>query len=264
MRRALAVGSFVALLTSSAPVHGEIYRWVDENGVTHLADNIEKVPEASRESAKVFQSKTRAAAPAPAVDHGPTQSAFANAVARELGLVASDTQDPVSALYIVGIYPGIGWNPAATLTSAVVDEVTRSARAAARARRLPQGEASVEASVLRVATNLGVPGPPPTVVAAPAPPPEPPTVVVAPNIVVESPPTNVVVQNIEPRSDPVLTRYGWDPLFGGGVPYAPIAPGPPGPIPDRITPLSNPAGRLRGPAVPPRPGPQPFRRPLAF
>jgi hypothetical protein len=118
--------------------------------------------------------------------------------------------------------------------------------------------------VLRVAANLGVAGPPPTVVAAPAPPPEPPTVVVAPNIVVETPPTNVVVQNIQPQNDPFLTRYGWDPLYGGGVPYAPIAPGPPGPIPDRITPLSNPAGRLRGPAVPPRPGLQPFRRPLAF
>ena len=114
MRRALGVGSFVLLLASSVPVHGEVYRWVDEHGVTHLADNLDKVPEASRESGKVFQSKSRTAAPAPAVDHGPTQSAFANAVARELGLVASDTQDPVSALYIVGIYPGIGWNPAAT------------------------------------------------------------------------------------------------------------------------------------------------------
>jgi hypothetical protein len=89
-------------------------------------------------------------------------------------------------------------------------------------------------------------------------------VVVAPNIVVESPPPSVVVQTIERVREPVWAGWGWTPGFVGGVPYAPIPGAPLGPIPDRITPLSNPAGHLRGPAVPPRPRPQPFRRPGAF
>lgn len=255
------VVSLAALACVATPVRAEIYRWVDAQGVTHLDDTLDNVPETARSDAKVFQTRS---APAAAPATGAAQSAFANGVARDLGLLSVSTQDAVSVLHLVGIYPSTGWNPAAPLTPAVVDEVTRAARAAARARRLPQSEASVEASVLRVASGLGVAGPPPAVVAEPAPPP---TVVVAPNIVVESPPQQtVVVHTVERERAPVLTRWGWgsDAAFGGGIPFAPIPSGPPGPIPDRITPLSNPAGRLHGPAVPPRPGPQPFRRPVTF
>lgn len=260
MRVALGLVVAVALLVSVS-ASGEIYRWVDEHGVTHLDDTLANVPETKRSDAEVFQ--TKVAAPTPTTASGPTQDAFANHVARELGLVASETQDAVSALHIVGVYPSSGWNPTATLTSAVVDEVTRAARAAARARRLPQGEASVEATVLRISAGLGVAGPPPTVVAEPEP--APPTVVVAPNIVVEAPPATVVVHTIERQREPVFTHYGFDAAFGDGVLFAPIRRGPvPGPIPDRITPLSNPAGRLHGPLVPPRPGLGPFRRPLDF
>lgn len=245
----------------ASPAWAEIYRWVDAQGVTHLDDTLENVPEDARTAAKVFQSRP---APTSEATSGPTQATFANDIAHDLGLLASDTQDAVSALGIVGVYPSTGWHPTAPLTPSVVEEVTRAARAAARARRLPQTETSAEASVLRVASGLGVAGPPPSTVPAPAVA-EPPTVVVAPNIVVESPPQQtVVVHTIERERVPVLTQWGWDPAFGGGVPFAPIPSAPPGPIPDRITPLSNPAGRLRGPAVPPRPGPQPLRRPLAF
>jgi hypothetical protein len=250
------------LTTTSVPARGEIYRWVDEHGVVHLDDTLANVPEPSRQDAKVFQARTAPAAPPSA---GPVQAAFANAVARELGLIASDTQDAVSVLHLVGIYPSTGWNPTATLTSAVVDEVTRAARAAARARRLPQGEASAEAAVLRVASGLGVAGPPPTVVAQPPPPPEPPTLIVAPNITVEAPPQQTVVVH-EQAPEPYLSRWGFDPAFGGGVPFTPIFQNNAhqAPIPDRIPPLSNPAGHLNGPAVPPRPGIQPFQRPPAF
>ena len=260
MRTPVVVAAFALFLAESVPARAEIYRWVDEQGVTHLDDTLENVPEGSRSDAKVFHS--RAPVAPPARSDGPTQAAFANGVARELGLVASDTQDVVSALHIVGIYPSVGWNPAGPLTSAIVDEVIRSARAAARARRLQQTEGSTEAAVLRVASSLGIAVPPPQVIEPE--PPAPPTIVVAPNIVVEAPPSNVVVHTVERERAPVLTRYGWDPLFGGGVPFAPIPSGRPGPIPDRITPLSNPAGRLHGPAVPPRPGLQPFRRPPTF
>jgi len=247
----------LALVVFPTPAQSEIYRWVDEHGITHLDDSLTNVPEQARTDAKIFQTKP---APAAVATSGPNQASFANGVARELGLIASENQDAVSALHLVGVYPSTGWNPNAALTSVVVDEVTRAARAAARARRLPQGEASVEASVLRVAANLGVAGPPPIVVAEPEPPP--PTIVVAPNIVVESPPQQtVVVHTIEREREPILTGYGWDPAFGGGIPFSPIPSGPPGPIPDRITPLSNPAGRLHGPAVPPLPRLQPFRRP---
>lgn len=261
MRTPVVAASLVVVLASSVSARAEIYRWVDEHGVTHLDDTLDNVPEGSRPDAKVFQSRTPVAAPANT--SGPTQAAFANGVARELGLVLTDTQDVVSALHIVGIYPNVGWNPGAPLTAAVVDEVARSARAAARGRRLQQSEGTTEAAVLRVASTLGIAGPPPQVV-EPAPAPAPPTVVVAPNIVVEAPPANVVVHTIERERAPVLTRYGWDPAFGGGVPFHPIPSGRPGPIPDRITPLSSPAGRLHGPAVPPRPGLQPFRRPPTF
>jgi hypothetical protein len=248
----------MTVLIASAPASAEIYRWVDAHGVTHLSDRLDDVPESARSDAKVFQSRTKAAPSA--ASSGPTQAGFADAVARGLGLIASDTQDAVSALHIVGIYPSVGWNPAGALTPVVVDEVTRAARTAARSRRLAFSEGGAEAAVLRVAASLGVPGPPPTVVEPP--PAREPTIVVAPNIVVESPPPTVVVNTIERRPDPMLTRYGFDWPVAGGFLYAPIrGRSKPGPIPDRIVPLSSPAGRLRGPAVPSRPRPGPFQRP---
>lgn len=218
----LALAALLAAAVAT-PAHGEIYRWVDAHGVMHLDDTLANVPEGARAAARVFQSRV----PPPIESTSETaQAAFANGIARELGLVASDTQSAVSALGLVGIYPSAGWHPAAALTAPVVEEVTRAARAAAE-------------------------------------PAEPQTIVVAPNIVVEPPPAPAVVIRTVERA-PVLTRWSWDPGFGNGMPFAPIPSGPPGPIPDRITPLSNPAGRLHGPAVPPRPGPQPFRRPPAF
>jgi hypothetical protein len=264
MRFALPVVAFFLLsVVTAGPARGEIYRWVDEHGVVHLDDTLANIPDAARQDAKVFQARSAPAAPS---TNGPVQSAFANGVARDLGLIASDTQDAVSVLHLVGIYPSAGWNPTAALTPAVVDEVTRTARAAARSRRLPQGEASAEASVLRVASSLGVAGPPPTALPEPPPPaaPEPPTFVVAPNITIESPPATVVVH--EPAPEQYLTRFGFDPAFGGGVPFTPIfnTNARQAPIPDRIPPLSNPIGQLHGPLVPPRPGIQPFRRPPEF
>jgi hypothetical protein len=264
MRTAFGVLLLTTALLTSTPARADIYRWVDEHGVTHLDDTLSNVPEGERSDAKIFQAR-KATAPTESTS-GPTQAGFANGVARELGFTAPDTQSAISVLHIVGVYPSAGWNPAASLTAAVVDEVARATRAAARAHRLPQSEASAEAAVLRVSTGLGVAGPPPTVIAQPEPPPQP-TLVVAPNIVVEAPPpATVVVQNVQPAPDAVLTRYGFDPFFfNGGVPFAPIPSGPvPGFIPDRIIPLSNPAGHLNGPAVPPRPRLGPFQRPRAF
>ena len=259
--------AFSVLLTATLlvgrPAGAEIYRWVDEHGVTHLDDTLENVPESERPDAKVFQSRAPVPAPLPAGASTSTQSAFANGIARELGLVTSDTQDPVSALHIVGIYPSAGWNPAAPLTASVVDELARTARAAARSHRLNQSEGAAEAAVLRVSSGLGVAGPPPTIVAQPEPAADAPTVVVAPNIYVEAPPANVTVNAIQQAPPPVLTGYGFDAAYANGIPFAPLPPVA-GPIPDRITPLSNPAGHLHGPAVPPRPRLQPFRRPPTF
>jgi len=261
MRRALGGLLLVTALLVCNSAGAEIYRWVDEHGVTHLDDTLTNVPDGERSAAKVFQARKPAAPAEPA--SGPTQAALANGIARELGLNATDTQSAISVLHVVGVYPSAGWNPAAALTTAVVDEVSRAARTAARARRLPQSEASAEAGVARVATGLGIAAPPPTVVAQPEPPPQP-NFVVAPNIVVEAPPPpTVIVQNVQPPPDAVLTRYGFDPLFQGGVPFAPIQSGP-GFVPERIIPLSNPAGHLHGPAVPPRPRPGPFQRPHQF
>ncbi len=181
-----------------------------------------------------------------------TQAAFAAALARELGLQTAATQDPAALLSLVGIYPSTGWYPNAALSPAVVQEIVTTTRAAARSHRLAQPEASAEAAVLRIASSFGIAAPPPS---APEPAPQ---IVVAPNIVVEAPPPpTVIVNNVQQAPPPVLSAY---PAFGFGIPFAPLGPVPIGPVPSRITPLSNPAGRLHGPLITPlKPGP--FTRP---
>jgi hypothetical protein len=85
--------------------------------------------------------------------------------------------------------------------------------------------------------------------------------VIAPNIVVEAPAPVVVVERVEHYPVPVLAGY---PTFGFGIPFAPI-PGQPisSRVPERITPLFNPAGRLHGSAVTPL-GSSSFTRPSPF
>jgi hypothetical protein len=250
-----------ALLMGNVPVappaHADIYRWTDAKGVVHLDDDLARVPAPQRESMRTFQAK---AAPAPPETEGATQATFASAISRDLGLRVSALQDPVSVLQVVGIYPANGWNPHAPLSPAVVAQVADATQAAARARRLSQSPAAAEASILRIAGGLGVVGPPPS--APPDPPraPDPPPVVIAPNIVIEQPPPAQVVV-IERPPPPVLSAY---PTFFYGVPSAPLlAPRTFGPIPERITPLSNPAGHLHGPLVSPLRS-SPFTRPLDF
>ena len=248
--RVIVAAALAALV--AAPAHAEIYRWVDDAGTVHLDDDVARVPEAQRDSARVFKSKS---APA-AVITGPTQGAFAARLTRELGLQTSATQDPISILQVVGIYPSAGWDPAAALSTAAVEDVATAARAAARANRVRVSEVVAEAAVLRVSTALGVAAPPPVAVAEPEPPPPPAPIVVAPNILVEAPPP-VIVERQAPVPVPVLDYS----TYAFGVPFAsqPL-PRVLGPIPDRITPLSNPAGRLHGPLVAPlRAGP--FTRP---
>lgn len=255
MHGLVGVGMIVAVLFAS-PVRADIYRWTDENGRTHFDDDVARVPAAQRDDARVFQTKPSAEAPLAAAT-GPTQAAFAVALARELGLQTASAQDPVSLLHIVGIYPSMGWYPATTLSPAVVQEVVTSTRAAARARRLAQPETSAEAAALRVASALGVATPPTVAIAQPEPPA--PVIVVAPNIVVEAPPV-VIVEHVERQPPPILSGY---PTFAFGIPFAPVPVVPIGPVPQRITPLSNPAGRLHGPLITPlRAGT--FSRPVRF
>lgn len=256
------VVAIVALVLNAAASPAEIYRWTDTAGVVHYDDDIARVPESERGAVRVFQSKVVVQGDL-ATASGPTQAGFAGAMARDLGLQASDLQDPVSVLHIVGIYPAIGWHPAAPLTPAVVQEVVTAARAAARARRLGYSERGAEAAVLRAAAGLGVAGPPASAPPDPPAPPAPPSIVVAPNIVVESPPV-VVVERVERQPVPVFADY---PHFVFGVPFAPL-PGPPvvGPVPERITPLFNPinpTGRLNGSSVTPL-GSSSFTRPANF
>ena len=252
----------IAFLLAACPAGADIYRWIDASGALHLDDDIANVPETERDSARIFRAKT---VQQPDVS-GPTQGAFAAALARALGLQASSSQDPLSVLQIVGIYPSVGWHPQAALSPAVVQEVVTAARGAARAHRLHQPEASAEAAVLRVSSGLGVAGPPPTAPAEPPPmPPAAPPIVIAPNIVVEAPPATVIVERHEPAPQAVLFGYPFGyPAFIGGVPFAPLPiPRVLGPIPERIPPLSNPAGRLRGPLVAPL-GSRAFTRPVDF
>lgn len=244
------------VLVLAAPVYADVYTWTDDSGRTHFDDDATNVPEARRDAAHVIRTKVpTAAAEHPAEMKGPTQAAYSTGLARELGLQTSATQDPVSLLHLVGIYPAIGWYPNAALTPAVVQEVVTATRAAARAHRLAQPETSAEAAALRAASSLGVATPPP--VARPEPE-LPPQIIVAPNIVVETPPQQtVVVNHVYPAPQAVLSDY---PTFAFGVPFAPLGPVPIGPIPERIVPLSNPAGRLHGPLITPLRA-RPFQRP---
>ncbi|HEY2386900.1 MAG TPA: DUF4124 domain-containing protein [Candidatus Binatia bacterium] len=237
------VATTLVLCLCTLPARAEIYRWTDESGRTHFDDDKSRVPDAQRDHAQVYQAKARPEPPGPP-STGPTQSMYAAALARELGLQVSPSQDPVSLLHLVGIYPSMGWYPNAPLSPAVVQEVVTATRTAGRARRLGQSEAGAEATAIRVASSLGVAAPPPQ--AEPEPPPPPP-VVVAPNIVVQAPPPTVIVEHVQPPQV-VLSDY---PTFAFGIPFAPLPFNPNAPIPDRIVPLSNPAGRLHGPLVPP-------------
>jgi hypothetical protein len=251
----------IALLLAAYPAGADIYRWLDASGTLHLDDDIANVPEAERHSARIFKAKTVEQPQA----SGPVQGVFAAALARELGLQVSSSQDPLSVLQIVGIYPSIGWHPQAALSAAVVQEVVTATRAAARAHRLHQSEASAEAALLRVSSALGVAGPPPT--APPEPPPmQPaPSIVFAPNIVVEAAPPTVIVERHEPAPQAVLFGYPFGyPAFIGGVPFAPLPiPRVSGPVPERIPPLFSPAGRLHGPLVTPLES-RSFTRPVDF
>jgi hypothetical protein len=247
-----SVAFVLSVLVASA--HAEVYRWTDETGLTHFDDDAAHVPDGQRDSAHVYQSKAHPPEPASAAQSsGPTQSMFASALARELGLQTSATQDPISLLHLVGIYPSMGWYPNSPLSPAVVQEVVTATRAAGRARRLGQSEVSAEAAAIRVASSLGVAAPPPQ--AVPEPPPPPP-IVVAPNIIVQAPPPTVIIE--QPAPQVVLSDY---PTFAFGIPFAPLPIAPVGPVPDRIVPLSNPAGRLHGPLITPLVS-RPFQRPV--
>jgi len=261
----IATAALLVLVTVS-PAMGDVYRWVDERGTIHLDDDLARVPEAYREAARVFRSKP-ATAGTPAGDStAPIQASFADAIARDLGLRTSESQDTVSVLQIAGIYPARGWDPAAALSPVVVTDVVNAAIAAARAGRLSQSPAAAEAAVIRAAERLGVAAPPPTIEAPPARAPEPPTVVVAPNIVVEAPsPPQIVIHEIERIREPVLASRVYDPAWTYGVPFASTSPplASTEQVPPRIVPLYNPAGQLRGPLVTPlRSGP--LQRPHQF
>ena len=264
--RAPIAAAVLAVLVTFSPAAGDVYRWVDERGTVHLDDDLARVPEPYREAARVFRSKPASVGTTAVDPTAPTQASFADAIARDLGLRSSESQDSVSVLQITGIYPARGWDPTAALSPIVVTDVVSATIAAAQARRLSQSPAAAEMTIIRAAQQLGVAAPPPTVAAPTAPPPEPATIVVAPNIVVEAPPQpQVIIHEIERVQEPVLASRVYDPAWAYGVPFASTVPHPApiGPIPPRIVPLQNPAGHLHGPLVPPlRMGP--LTRPHQF
>jgi len=260
MRIALAL---VLVLSVALPADAVIYRWVDENGAVNFDDDIDRVPVDQRPEMKVFAVKPPPPAPvddAPA--EGPRQASFARRVARDLGLQKSSTQDPVSVLQVVGIYPAVGWHPAGPLTLSIVDEVVATTVAAARAHRLRHTAASAEATVLAAAKGLGIDVPPPTVIPdPPPPPPEPAPIVVAPNIIVEAAASApVIVQQPYPASyAPGLYPTTNGILFQSSRNSAERRASTPPPT-ARIPPITNAVGRLRLPLIQPLQV-RPFQRP---
>ncbi len=239
MKRMVLIALLMCAFATRA--RADIYTWTDADGHLHFDDDAANVPAAQRDAARVTRSKPRVTDEQPSSAQTATQSAYSTALARELGLQTSTTQDPVSLLHLVGIYPAVGWYPNAPLTPAVVQEVVSSTRAAARAHRLSQSEAGAESIALRVASSLGVATPPPAAVPDPAPP----QIVVAPNIVVETPPQQtVVVTHVEAPPPPVIADY---PFWGFGIPFATT-----GAVhPQHVNSPGGPAGQLGGPLIAP-------------
>src|SRR5262245_29782669 len=152
-------------LWCSAIVHADLYQWTDANGVIHIVDETVEVPDAYRNSVKVYHA-AKSAAGTLATPLSPSrtyaaqsQGAFAQKLAQDLGLIRNDSEDAIGPLRGAGIQPAGGWKVSDLLTPEVVYEVLAAARRAADAKRLPLSADGAEA-VVRQAAEPFFPSPP--------------------------------------------------------------------------------------------------------
>jgi hypothetical protein len=200
-------------LWSTTTAWADLYQWTDTQGVIHVVDDASTVPEAYRETMKVY----RAAKPtneglqiaplSPSRTYAAnSQGTFAQKLALDLGLIKHSGEDALSPLGGAGIQPAGGWKVADAVTPEVLDEVVAATRRAADTRRLALSADGAEAVVRQAATSF-LP-PPPTAQTPSAPPQEYYEEAGEPEVVVVEQPPQIIEVIREPYYDPAPYIYG--------------------------------------------------------
>jgi hypothetical protein len=144
-------------LICAAVVHADLYQWTDADGVIHIVDESVEVPDAYRNSLKIYHAaKTTGGTLALPLSPSRTyaaqsQGAFAQKLAQDLGLIKNSNEDAFSPLRGAGIQPADGWKVDDPLTPEVLYEVLAAARRAANVKRLSISADGAEAIVHQAA-----------------------------------------------------------------------------------------------------------------
>lgn len=152
------------LLSGSATARADLYQWTDAQGVTHVVDDAQTIPEAYRGKVKTYRApKTpnpaaNLIAPSRAYAEN-SQGAFAQKLALDLGLIKSANEDALGPLNTVGIQPAGGWSVDDPLTPEAHYEIIAAARRAAESRRLSLSADGAEAVVRQAAASFLPPAP---------------------------------------------------------------------------------------------------------
>ncbi|MBI3249334.1 MAG: DUF4124 domain-containing protein [Deltaproteobacteria bacterium] len=198
------------LLWGASVVHADLYQWTDARGVFHVVDDLSAVPEEYRGQMKTHSTPKPTPAQknllAPSKAYPPkSQGAFAQQLARDLGMIQTAAEDAIGPLGAAGVQPASSWRVSDPLTQETQDEVVAAARRAAASQRLKLSADGAEA-VVRQTAKAFLPPPPVVPVSQP-----PAYEEQEPEIVIEQQPPQVVEIIREPFyvPEPVIV----------GVPY---------------------------------------------
>ena len=182
----------------------DLYQWTDANGVLHIVDEAVEVPDQYREQLTVFSApeakdsaKSNQLPLAPSRTYAKhSQGAFAQKLARDLGLIKNDNEDGLGPLNGAGIRPAGSWKVSEPLSPEAFGEVMTAVERAAMSQRITLSADKARAAVEKMAeTHL----PPRQIV---QPPPADPEV-----IVLEQPPQIIEVVH-QPHYVPVPYAVG--------------------------------------------------------
>lgn len=197
------------------PATADLYQWTDTNGIIHIVDEADTVPDAYRKKVKVYRGTKSVVSESPsAIALSPSriyaehsQGAFAQQLALDLGLIGSSAQDALGPLSGVGIRPAGGWKVHDALTPEVLYEVLAAARRAADAKRIALSADAIEAVVRQAAAPfLAVPPVAQAPVAGWEESEEPGYYEEQPEIIIEQPPLEVIEVIHEPYYVPVIVN----------------------------------------------------------
>lgn len=191
------------LLWGASLAQADLYQWMDARGVLHVVDDLSAVPEEYRGQMQTHSTPKPTSAQknllAPSKTYPPnSQGAFAQQLARDLGLIQTAAEDAIGPLGAAGIQPASSWRVTTLLTQETQDEVVAAARRAAASQRLKLSADGAEA-VVRQTAKAFLPLPP--VLQAPPPP-----AYEEPKIIIEQQPPQIVEIIREPFyvSEPVI------------------------------------------------------------